>query len=93
MIADAGPGAPELGVRARAEAMAASATEWHDSSMTAAGQQLFIEYMFTSELSSSWRLMVISSPRAERRALVLSAGDAMPRGLVKRRTSVGCGNA
>ena len=73
-IAEAGPGAPELGVRARAEATAASATEWRDCSMTAAGQQLFAEYMFASGLASSWRLRATLSPwsraksaRAERR--------------------------
>ena len=68
-IAEAGPGASEPGVRARAEATAAPAPVAHNGSTKAAGQQLFAEYMFASgagELMAADGEFVAMEPSKER---------------------------
>ena len=73
-IAEAGPGASEPGVRARAEATAAPAPVAHTAARRQLGSSSSPSTCSPAVLASSWRLMASSSPwsrarsaRAERR--------------------------
>ena len=85
-IAEADPVAPEPGVRSCTAVEHASAAVQHDGRTTAAGLQLFAEYMFASGVGEPMAVEGDFGAVEPSKGLVLNAGD----GCERRRRLYGC---